>query len=122
MLNTVQSTDKSFSEREAYQQALFDFGIEELCERISDYSDADFDAGLMNLEPEEIEFLAAILIQQLSNSFNGKLLGGFLNAIRHGDSSVLENSVSQEIQLPLVGLPTNFPHVQTPHYSEGKNV
>ena len=122
MLNAVQSTDKSFIEQKSYQQALSDFGIEELLEKISNYSDDNFDSGRMNLEPEEMEILAALLIQHFINSLNGKLLSGFLNAIRHGNSDILPNSVSQEIQLPESGLPINFPDVKTPDYAEGKKV
>jgi hypothetical protein len=122
MLNVVQSMKRNLIEQRAYQQSLSDFGIEELLEKISNYSDADFDAGQMNLEPEEVETLTTIFIQHWSNSLNGKLLSGFLNAIRHGNSEVLPNSISSEIQLPDSGLPINFPHVKTPDYSEGKTV
>ncbi len=122
MLNAVQATDQVFLEQKAYQQALSDFCIEKLCERISDYSDADFDAGRMHLEPEEVETLAALLIQHLSDSLNGKVLGGFLNAMRQGDSEILPYSVSQEIQFPSSGLPRNFPEVEHPQFSEGKKV
>ena len=48
MLNTVQSNDRSFTEQEVYQQALSDFGIEDLLEKISNYSDADFEAAKMH--------------------------------------------------------------------------
>ena len=122
MLNVLQSTDINLIEQKAYQQALSDFGIEDLLEKISNYSDENFDAGKMNLEAEEMEILAALLIKYWSNSRHGKLLSGFLNAIRHGNSDILPNSVSQEIQLPDSGLPINFPDVEMPHYSEGKTV
>jgi hypothetical protein len=122
MLNVLQSTDINLIEQKAYQQALSDFGIEDLLEKISNYSDENFDAGKMNLEAEEMEILAALLIKYWSNSRHGKLLSGFLNAIRHGNSEVLPNSVSQEIQLPDSGLPINFPNVKTPDYAEGKKV
>lgn len=122
MLNAVQLTDKSSIEQKFYQQALSDFGIEKLLEKISNYSDADFDAGRMNLEPEEVEILGTLLIQHFINSLNGKLLSGFLNAIRHGNSEILPDSISQEIQLPESGLPINFPNVKTPDYAEGKTV
>jgi hypothetical protein len=60
MLNAVQLTDKSSIEQKFYQQALSDFGIEKLLEKISNYSDADFDAGQMNLELSELESLTSI--------------------------------------------------------------
>lgn len=122
MLNQVQSTDRTFIEQKAYQQALSDFCIEELLEKISNYSDADFDAAQMNLEPELLETLASILLMHFIKSINGKLISGYLNAIRHGNSEILPNSVNQEIQLPKTGLPSYFPNVETPHYSEGKTV
>ena len=122
MFNAVQLSDRSFIERKAYQQALSDFGIEGLLKKISNYSDEDFEVGLMNLEPEEVETLAVLLIQHWSSNVNGKLLGGYLNAIRHGNSELLPTSMNQEIQLPDSGLPNNFPDVEIPHHSEGKKV
>lgn len=114
--------DIILTEQEAYQQALSDFGIEELCEKISNYSDEDFDVERMNLEAEEVETLALLLIQELSSSVNGKLLSGYLNAIRHENSELLPSSINQEIQFPNSKLPNNFPNVEMPHYSEGKIV
>jgi hypothetical protein len=122
MLNILHSTDINLIEQKAYQQALSDFCIEELLEKISNYSDEDFDAGRMNLEPEEMKTLAALLIQHFINSLNGKLLSGFLNAIRHGNSEILPDSISQEIKLPDSGLPINFLDVENLRYSEGKTV
>ncbi len=122
MLNAVQSTDRSFIDRRSYQQALSDFGIKEVLEKISNYCDEDFDVERMNLEAEEVETLAVLFIQQLTNNLNGKLLSGYLNAIRHGNSEIVPNSVSHEIQLPDSGLPSNFPNVEMPHYAEGKTV
>jgi hypothetical protein len=122
MFNVVQSTDKNFSEQKAYQRALSNFCIEDLLKKISNYSDEDFEAGLMNIEPEEVETLAVLLIQHWSSNVNGKLLGGYLNAIRHRNSEIVQNSVSYEIQLPDSGLPINFPDVEMPHYAEGKTV
>ncbi len=43
---------------DAYQQALDDFGINDLLSHLSNYSDADFSAALMNLEEQELESLA----------------------------------------------------------------
>ncbi len=122
MFNVVQSTDSVFSEQKAYQQALSDFGLEDLLQKISNYSDEDFEARLMKLKPEEVETLAALLIQHWSSNVNGKLLGGYLNAIRHGNSELLPTSMNQEIQLPDSGLPSNFPNVEMPRYAEGKSV
>lgn len=122
MLEQVEQIDKGFIEQKAYQQALSDFGIEELLEKISNYCDEDFDAGKMHLEQQELESLAGILLMNFIKGINGKQISGCLNATRHGNSDLMPNSLSQEIQLPLVGLPSNFPNVETPQYSEGENV
>ena len=121
MLNAVQATDQVFLEQKAYQQALSDFGVEDFSDKISNYCDADFDAGQMHLELSEVETLAALLIQHFINSVNGKVLGGFLNALRQGDSEIFP-CVSEEIQFPDSGLPKNFPDGENPHFTEGKKV
>jgi hypothetical protein len=76
----------------------------------------------MPLELPELELLAVLFIQQLTNNLNGKLIRGYLNAIRHENSELLPTSINQEIQIPDSGLPNNFPDVEMPHYSEGKIV
>jgi len=122
MLNLLQSNSRNFIEQKSYQQALSDFGIEDLLEKISNYSDEDFDAAKMHLELPELELLAEIFVQQLTNNLNGKLISGYLNAIRHGNSELLPTSINQEIQFPDSGLPSNFPNLETPDYAEGKTV
>ena len=97
-----------------YQQALDDFGITELLSYLSNYSDADFDAAWMNLENQERHSLAAILVQQLTNSLKGKLIASCLNAIRQGGSDVLSGLISIEIPPQSIDLPANFPDVKTP--------
>lgn len=74
---------------QVYQQALDDFGITKLMSHLSNYTDADFKAELMNLEKQELEKLAAILIQWLTKNLKGKQIASYLNAIRHGDFYVL---------------------------------
>jgi hypothetical protein len=106
----------------AYQQALDDFGITELLSHISNYVDADFNAALMNLEKYERECLAAILIQRLTQSLNGKLIASYLNAIRHGDSDVICDPTNLEMPPPSIDLPTNFSDSITPRYGEGDRV
>lgn len=87
MLNPVRyKTD----EHRAYQQALDDFGITELLAKLKNYSDADFDSIWMQLQQQEIETLAAILISELTQSINGKLLGAYLHLIRHNRLSSME--------------------------------
>jgi hypothetical protein len=72
-----------------YEQALSDFGITELMEKLSNFSDPDFDASWMNLEQQELESLATILIRGLTVSLKGKLIAGYVNAIRQGDRQEL---------------------------------
>jgi hypothetical protein len=92
----------------AYQEALDDFGITDLLEKLSHFKDANFEAQWLHLEPEELDSLAAILIQQLTNSLNGKLISGYLNTIRHGNSDVFSSPISLEFPSS-VSLPSDFP-------------
>jgi hypothetical protein len=75
-------------EPNGYQQALEDFGITKLLEKLSHFQADDFDAQPLHPEPEELESVAALLIQQLTNSLNSKLISSYLNAHRHGNSDV----------------------------------
>lgn len=86
---------------QAYQQALDDFGITQLLLQVSQYIDADFNAQLMHLEEHELDRLAAILIERLTHSLNGKLIASYLNAIRYGDSHVICDPTYLEILPPL---------------------
>ena len=76
------------TEPNGYQQALEDFGITKLLEKLSHFQADDFDAQPLHPEPEELESVAALLIQQLTNSLNSKLISSYLNAHRHGNSDV----------------------------------
>jgi hypothetical protein len=95
--------------QDGYQQALDDFGITELLETLSNFKDADFDAHSLHLEPEELDSLAAILIAQLTASLNGKLLGGYLNAHRHGNADVFSRPITLEFPQS-ASLPSDFPN------------
>jgi hypothetical protein len=101
------------TEPNRYQQALEDFGITELLEKLSHFKDADFDAQPLHPEPEELESVAALLIQQLTNSLNGKILGGYLNAHRHGNADVFTSPISLEFPQS-VSLPSDFPDSAPP--------
>lgn len=103
----------------AYQQALEDFGITELLETLSHFQDADFDAQELHLEPEELDSIAALLIHQLTGSLNGKLLGGYLNAHRHGSTDVFAHPITLEFPQS-ASLPSDFPHsAPTPRFELG---
>ncbi|MEW6495014.1 MAG: hypothetical protein AB1589_21220 [Cyanobacteriota bacterium] len=137
---------------QVYQQALDDFGITQLLLRVSHYMDADFNAQLMHLEEHELDRLAAILIQRLTNSLNGKLIASYLNAIRYGDSHLICDPTQLEIVPPSTSVEgkgqrgkgkgenadfsssnpqfkaeacdpfTNFPQDITPRYQEGDRI
>ena len=106
MTNTQSSSD-------SYQQALDDFGITQLLSRLSNYSDADFDAKSMNLEQQQLESLAAILIGQLAQTLNGKLIASYFNAIRQGNFNVFHCPINLEFAQS-VNLPDDFPNKALP--------
>ncbi|MCA1990850.1 MAG: hypothetical protein LDL41_02215 [Coleofasciculus sp. S288] len=99
--------------QEGYQQALSDFGITELLEKLSHFKDPDFDVQRLHPEPEELDSLAAILIQQLTNSLNGKLISSYLNAQRYGNFDVFSSPISLEFPQS-ASLPSNFPDSALP--------
>jgi hypothetical protein len=102
-----------------YQQALEDFGITELLETLSHFQDADFDAQQLHLEPEELDSIAALLIQQLTGNLDGKLISGYLNAHRHGNADVFSHPITLEFPQS-ASLPSDFPHsVQAPRFDFG---
>jgi hypothetical protein len=118
----VKIVSEKIAHSHTYQRALDDFGITELLSCISNYVDEDFKAALMNLDEQEVESLAAILIQRLTHNLNGKLIANYLNAIRHGDSHVISDPTHLEIPPPSIELPTHFPDDVAPQYQEGDRV
>jgi len=86
------------------QQALADLGITQLLSFIKHYSDIDFDATLMHLTDAEAQAIAQLLIQQVMESLNGKLIAGTLNTLRH----------SEEIEDNPYRYPTHFEHEREP--------
>lgn len=115
----VKTINKKKVNSYSYQEALDDFGITELLLHLSSYTDADFNASKMNLEPQELASLAKVLIERLSQNLTGKLIASYLNAIRHGESEVLSDPIPQEIPLASNGQPVNFSSLATPCYQEG---
>jgi hypothetical protein len=105
-------TDKQFFQ-DSYQQALDDFGIRQLLSKLNTYSDADFDAGFIHLEEQELESLAAILIGQLTQTLNGKLIASYVNAIRHGNLDLFNCPINLEFP-QTVDLPSSFPDSALP--------
>ncbi|MHC5823357.1 MAG: hypothetical protein ACYT04_47865, partial [Nostoc sp.] len=92
----------------AYQQALDDFGITELLAKLNNYSDADFDSAWIQLQQQEIESLAAILISQLTYSLNGKLIAAYLNLIRHSHQDIAPGLINLKYPDTSIELPANF--------------
>lgn len=115
MVKTIdQTSDRTFT----YQEALEDFGIAELLSYLGNYTDADFSAAKMNLEQQELESLAAILIQRLTQNLKGKLIASYLNVIRHGDSDVVCDPIPLEIAAASINLPVTLVSC----YQEGDRV
>ena len=79
-----------------YQQALDDFRIKQLLSKLKAYSDAELNAGLMHLEEQELESLAAILIEQLIQTLNGKLILSYLQAIGQGNKDLFNFPINLE--------------------------
>lgn len=118
MVIASEKTDSS----KTYQQALDDFGITDLLAHLSNYCDGDFNATWMNVEQQELESLAALLIQQLTKSLKGKRIASYLNAIRHGDAEILFDPTHLDIPPASPQLAANFPSDITPRYAEGDRV
>ncbi len=104
---------------DGYQQALDDFAIANLLTQLRNYSDADFNTAWMNLTQPELESLAAILIRDLTTSLEGKALAGYLNAMRQGSANIPPSLVHLAFSPPSTNLPTDFPDVGIPRYSDG---
>jgi len=118
------------------QQVLEELGIAQLLSLIKYHSDIDFDADQMHLTDAEVHAIAALFIQQLTESLNGKLIAGALNTLRHSEE--LEDFTQhlnlnhspheeednlygypthsdQEIEPLLVRTPTGRYHPKRPH-------
>jgi hypothetical protein len=70
------------------------------------------------LEEPDQESLIAILIQQLTNSLNSKLLDNYLSALSDGTLELLLS----EIPPPSKALPTNFKETAMPCYKDGDSL
>ena len=74
--------------QKGYQQAIEDFAIAHLLTYLRTYPHTDFDAAWMNLTQPELESLAVILIRQLTVNLKGKVIAGYLNAMRHSSTNI----------------------------------
>jgi hypothetical protein len=93
-----------------YQQALNDFGIQELKAQISRLNPGRY------LEEPDQDSLIAFLIQQLTNSLNSKLIDNYFQALSSGYDEVLLS----EIPPPHKQQPINFKETALPCYSDGE--
>jgi len=93
-----------------YQQALKDFGIQELKAQIS-----SLNPGIDVEEPDQ-DSLVAFLIQQLTNSLNSKLIENYFQAL----SSSYEEVLLSEIPPPHKQQPINFKEIALPCYCDGE--
>ena len=99
--------------QDGYQQALDDFGIKQLLSKLKAYSDSELNAGLMHLEEQELESLAAILIEQLIQTLSGKLILSYLHAIGQGNKDLFNFPIN--LEFPQSGdLPSSFPNSAIP--------
>lgn len=95
--------------KECCQQALNDFGISELLEKLNNFNDLGSDSQWMKLDSEELDSIAAMLIGQLTASLKGSLISSYLKAIRYGEGEVISDLPLMELLLPqLSALPTQF--------------
>jgi hypothetical protein len=101
-----------------YQQALKDFGIEDLKVKLNDYFNINGLNKPTYWQEQDLETLIASLIQQLTNNLNSKLIDNYLKALESGSVEVL----IEDIQLPSLELPTNFFESATPCYKDGSSL
>ena len=95
-----------------YQQALRDFGIIDLLAKLRDLNPG------RDVEEQDQESLIAVLIQQLTNNLNSKLLDNYFQALE----SDLFEVLLQEIQAPSKELPIHFKESAIPCYKDGESL
>jgi hypothetical protein len=105
-----------------YQQALADFGINDLNVKLSNYFNTNGLNEPRYWEEEDQDSLVSSLIQVLINSLNSKRLDDYLQALSSGSLEVLHEEFSQEIQPPSLELPINFVESAIPCYKDGSSL
>ncbi|MFB2836889.1 hypothetical protein, partial [Floridanema evergladense] len=107
-----------------YQQALDDFGISELLNKLNNHCDADFNSAWVHLEAAEAETLAALLIGQLTKNLTGKVITDYLNLLRNNNQAVTSDLPAVELHsLQAITLPENFPqNSKTPLFWIGDRI
>lgn len=99
----------------AYQQVLDHFALSNLLHGLKTY----LDTARVSLEFQDIEALAAILIQTLTVNLNDSLLASYVEAIRYNKVEALGNLSSLKLPQPSTSLPTSFPNVEMPQFLYG---
>jgi len=108
--------------QDGYQQALNDFCLTELLEKLSQVNRSAVEPQCLASVPEELDSLAALLIQQLTSSLDSKLIEDYLSAMRQGDTDVFSSPISLEFPQS-VSLPSDFPEsIQIPRFLYGDQV
>src|SRR5919202_2031499 len=105
-----QAIHSSTAYQQGYQRALSDFGIIELLAKLRDLKPGR-DVG-----EQDQERLIALLIQQLTNNLNSKLLDNYFQALEFDFFEVL----LKEIQPPSKELPIHFKENAIPCYHDGE--
>ena len=107
-----QTVHSSTAYHRGYQQALSDFGLKEMLTKLRNLNPG------RNVEEQDQESLVAILIQQLTNNLNSKLLDNYFQALESSCFEVL----LKEIQPPSKELPIHFKENAIPCYKDGESL
>jgi len=102
-----------------YQQALADFAVAGLLQRLQSFSDAHFDAAWAGLRGQEAEAIAANLIQSLTANLSGALVAAYLDAMRCSLPDMFQPLVGLQLPPPSTALPGAFPEVEVPRFLYG---
>ncbi|MEM9214268.1 MAG: hypothetical protein AAGD25_07960 [Cyanobacteria bacterium P01_F01_bin.150] len=102
---------RSASYQMGYQQALDDFGLVPLLNRIQTHSDRPTIA--------EAEAIAALLIQLVTTSLTDNCLSAQLNTIRHYSFNAINPLAKLHIASPKTELPNTFPNNEPARFEYG---
>ncbi|MEO1378429.1 MAG: hypothetical protein AAFW70_30020 [Cyanobacteria bacterium J06635_10] len=102
-----------------YQQALEDFNIKTLLRKLRNNleanlisfacSESDSEASTQ-VQRQEVDSLAAILIAEFTNNISSESIAEYLNAIRNENWEIEPNLIHQKFQPHSLDLPKDFPN------------